>query len=195
MTRKLLIAAALDRETLLGGTPAAFESLLAPQQRAKFAAALDKATAGHESSRAWLVSFFPGSTQLIGSVIKVHGTMSAKAATVNGLSVLRVSVDYIFVYAIEPPDKPNDWMRVVAQETGSVDFGDWAAGKTPFDPWVQFGPFIAGVDCAAHDGYVHPAFPNGAPSAVQPSGKPVDPYAMNPAASGSATACQPTTGT
>jgi hypothetical protein len=198
MTRKLLIAADLDKKTLLGGTPTAFENLLTPQQRAEFRAGLNKTgvdSKGQESSRSWLVSFFPGSAQLIGSVIKVHGAMSAKSVTEHGEHVLRVTVDYIFVYAIQPPHQPWDWMRVVAQESGSVEFGYWAQGRTPFDPWVLVAPFVAPADCASNDGYVHPSYPGSPPSSVRPSGKPVDPYAMNSAPPGPGTDCQATTGT
>jgi hypothetical protein len=41
-TRKLLIAAGLDRQTLLGGAPTAFANLLTQGERAKFVKDLNK---------------------------------------------------------------------------------------------------------------------------------------------------------
>ena len=72
-SRKLLIAGDLNRPTLLGGPPTAFADLLTSQQRAKFLGGLNKkgAEGGNPlSTRRWVMSFAPGSTQLIGGVIK-----------------------------------------------------------------------------------------------------------------------------
>lgn len=181
-TRKLLIAAALNRQTLLGGAPAAFASLLTKQQRTEFLANLNKTGLRDNgtslSTRIWVASFAPGTTRLIGSVIKTHGMMSARAGTDKGNPVLIVRVNYRFVYPVEPPGAPARWMRVVGQITGSVEFGDWAQASTPFEPWVLFGVASAGVDCGEPDGYIHPAYPEGTPSKVQPSGPALDPYSM-----------------
>jgi hypothetical protein len=106
-TRRLLIAANLDKPTLLGGTPAVFAELLTKRQRAEFLAALNKKgvnKGGYPlSSRKWVASFFPGSAEFIGNVIKVHGVMSAKTAHEADGTVLAIQVNYIFGYAVEPP--------------------------------------------------------------------------------------------
>src|SRR5215831_14993088 len=103
-TRKLLIAANLDRQTLLGGPPAAFAKLLTARQRAQFLGGLNKKgvnKGGYPvSTRKWVASFAPGSAELIGNVIKVHGTMSARAVRQSGTVVLAIEVNYIFGYAI-----------------------------------------------------------------------------------------------
>jgi hypothetical protein len=202
-TRELLIAADLNRRTLLGGPPTAYANLLSKPQRTEFLAGLHKKGLDKQgasaSTRAWVVSFAPGGTQLIGNVIKVHGSrMHARAAKVGGgYDVLDVDVDYIFVYPVQPPHEPTRWMRIVARSAWTVQFGDWRGAATTFEPWVQFsGGYIAGADCGTEDGYVHPDYPGGArlggqPS-VTPSGTPVDPYSQGSVAS---PGCGATTGT
>jgi hypothetical protein len=194
-TKKLLAAAYLDRQTLLGGAPTAFEKLLTNQERAEFVKDLDTIGVGKEgsslSTRALVTSFAPGGVKLIGSVIKVHGTMSARAGTDQGGTVLYISVNYLFVYAVEPPLSPQDWMRVVGHTFGTVEFGDWAQANTPFEPWVRVENDHAGIKCGARDGYVHPDFPNGPPGSVTPTGTPIDPYSQSTMGPG----CQAITGT
>src|SRR5215472_16507105 len=112
-TRKLLIAANLDRQTLLGGPPTAFAKLLTARQRAEFLDGLNKKgvhKGGYPvSTRKWVASFAPGSAKLVGNVIKVHGAMSARSIRESGMVVLAIEVNYIFGYAIEPPHHPADW--------------------------------------------------------------------------------------
>jgi hypothetical protein len=62
------------------------------------------------STRGWVASFAPGTTTLIGTV------------------------DYRFVYAVEPPHAPADWMRIVGQVSGYVEFNDWQTREGPFGP-------------------------------------------------------------
>ena len=132
------------------------------------------------STRYWVVAFAPGTTQLIGSVVKVHGVMSAQTATDQGQKVLDVDVNYLFAYPVEPPGVPADWKRIVAQVSGAVEFGNWAQASTPFEPWVQYSISTAGARCGvASDGFVHPLFPDGPPDTVQPSGAPQDPYSLS----------------
>jgi hypothetical protein len=96
-------------------------------------------------TRDLVMSFAPGGTQLLGNVIKVHGTMRAKTATEDGNKVLDVDIDYIFVCPIQPPHQPTEWMRIVAQNSWTVMFGNWQGAATPFKPWVDFDNFsVAG---------------------------------------------------
>ncbi|HUN32044.1 MAG TPA: hypothetical protein VMU95_08480 [Trebonia sp.] len=196
-TKKLLTAETLDHTTLLGGAPTAFANLLVPPQRSQFVAGLDKigrdSSGALRSTRVWVTSFAPGTTVLIGTVIKVHGTMSAQASTSQGNPVLNINVNYRVVYPVEPPHAPQDWMRVVAELTGYVSFGDWQDSGGDFVPWVETDDAPAGIRCDAIDGFVHPEYPDSSPDKVRPSGNAIDPYSMKnqPATSG----CQPTTGT
>jgi hypothetical protein len=201
MTRKLLIAQNLDRKTLLGGYPAAFADLLTAEQRKEFLAGLNKTGVAKNgdplSTRDWVVSFAPGTTTLVGDVIKVHGTMSARAAKYQGYNVLDVDINYRFVYAVQPPHQPQDWMRVVGRLHGYVEFFNWANPGGTLQPWVRNDPGMAGGKCGTTDGYTHPDFPGNRPAPGQPSeqptGTPIDPYSMaNPEGPGN---CQAITGT
>jgi hypothetical protein len=195
-TRQLLIAGNLNWPTLRGGTPTAFADLLTAQQRQQFLAGLHITTlyknGAAENTRAWITSFAPG-TQFVTTVIKVHGTMSAGLATDSGSQVLQITLNYLFVYAVEPRGDPADWLRIVQHEWGDVDFAQWNDPGGPLEPWFSASGAAAGGLCGERDGYIHPDYPHGPPPSVQPSGPPRDPYSL---ATPSATAgCQQTTGT
>jgi hypothetical protein len=138
-TRAMLAAAELDKQTLLGGAPTAFADVLNSQQRAAFLGGLNKVGVDKQgaplSTRAWVMSFAPGSTELIGNVVKVNGTMHAKAVKdSNGVYELDIDVDYLFVYPIEPPHQPGDWMRIVNEVGWTVHFGNWQGVDSTFAP-------------------------------------------------------------
>jgi hypothetical protein len=198
-TRKLLIAANLDWPTLRGGTPNAFASLLTSGQRHEFLTGLGKKGLDKQgfqlSTRDWVTSFAPGTTKFVTTVVKVHGSMSATTAVSSGSTVLRIKVNYLFVYAVEPPGLPGDWMRVVDQEYGNVDFATWDDPGGQLEPWTQISGSTAGVQCGTTDGYIHPDYSNGPPSGVQPSGSPVNPYSTAPPPSSDTYRCRNTTGT
>jgi hypothetical protein len=197
MTRKMLIAANLDWPTLRGGNPQAFEKLLIRPERKEFLAGLhttkvDK-SGTDENTREWITTFAPGGTKFVTTVVRVHGTMKASAVRESGSPVLRITVDYLFVYVVEPPGDPADWMRVVQQASGTVEFGSWAGAAGSFEPWYSIGGATSGGHCDAHDGYVHPDYPVGPPDSSKPTGKPVNPYSLATQAPGGG--CQATTGT
>ena len=136
-TRQLLIAGNLDWPTLRGGAPKAFEKLLIKSELKQFLAGLhttkvDK-SGGNENTRGWITTFAPGSTKFVTTVVKVHGTMKASVVTESGGPVLRITVDYLFVYVVEPPGDPAGWMRVVQQQSGTVDFARWDDQGSSFD--------------------------------------------------------------
>jgi hypothetical protein len=194
-TRKLLIAQDLDHTALLGGAPTAFANLLVPKQRSQFIAGLDKigTKSGEElSTRSWVASFAPGTTALIGSVIKVHGSMSARATTDDGNSVLQIDVNYRFAYPVEPPRAPQDWMRVVREVSNSVEFGNWKGVGGSFVPWLLTKTGDAGIRCDSVDGFIHPDYPSSSPDKVQPSGPAFNPYSLQDQPTDK---CQVTTGT
>jgi hypothetical protein len=202
-TRKLLIAANLDARTLLGGPPTAFAKLLAPAQRAMFLAGLDKTGVTRNglplSTRTWVASFAPGTT-LAGNVIKVHGTMSARAVTRSGTAVLAVDVNYLFGYVVESPHDPSDWTRVVDHVYGSFDFarsGDRGGALEPWDRAVITNSGIHG--CGTADGYIHPAYPSARSIDDRQIHPIIHPYSAPPPASmpasGGGAACRPTAGT
>jgi hypothetical protein len=173
-TRRLLLAAHLDRATLLGGTPAALARLLTPGQRSYL---LHHLNDGSNSSRGMVTTFAPGSVQFTTDVIKVHGRMSASAATdSHGEPVLRVKTDYLYVYAIQPPGLPAESMRVVVRGTDQVDFAPWEDPRGPLLPWWYPDSNVAGT-CDFQGGFIHPDFPlSSGPGKAHPSGRPVNPY-------------------
>jgi len=194
-TRRLLIAANLNAPTLEGGAADTFAALLVPQQRTQFLAGLDKtgynAKGGLRSTRTWVISFAPG-TELVGTVIKVHGTMQASTGEENGVAQLRIQVNYLFVYPVMESGVASSLMRVVVHDEGPVSFYTFDDPGGPLEPWWQVATTRAGIDCSATDGYVHPQFPLSAPGKVRPSGSPVNPYDQSqPLYRG----CRPTTGT
>ncbi len=194
-TRKLLIAANLDAATLDGAAPNAFARLLVSQQRTQFLAGLGKtgynSRGGLRSTRTWVISFVPG-TELVGTVIKVHGTMQASTGKENGVAQLRIQVNYLFVYPVMERGVSSSLMRVVVHDEGTISFYTFDDPGGPLEPWWQVATTRAGINCAATDGYVHPQFPLSAPGKVRPTGVPVNPYDQSqPLYRG----CRPTTGT
>jgi len=199
MTKSLLIAANLNRPTLAGQAPDAFASLLLPQQRSYFVDHLDQIgvdSRGYaKSTRGWVVSFAPGTSQLVGNVIKVHGSMRASVGPDGSLRVLRIHVDFLFVYAAEQPGVPSTLMRLVSRDYGYVFFYPFTGPGAPLEPWWQvLASGVAGSRCDVNDGFVHPGFRSGPPDKVPPTGAPVNPYdqSVPPPATGG---CRMTTGT
>jgi hypothetical protein len=196
-TRKILIAGNLNWPTLRGGAPTAFADLLTAQQRGEFISGLDKIgldSHGYPlSTRDWVTSFAPGTTNFVTTTVKVSGWMSVGETVFSGTTALRVQVDYLFTYAVEPPGHPDDWMRVVVQDYNTFDFAQWNDPGGLLEPWLaSTAGGTAGGQCGMTDGYVHPAYPNGARSTTQASGAPVNPYST---AAPSGAVCRPTTGT
>jgi hypothetical protein len=186
-TRALLIAGDLNEQTLLGGRPTAFADLLAARQRAQFLGGLNRKGVGKNgfplSTRIWVTSFAPASAELIGNVIKVRGTMSAGSVHLSGTTALAVTVNYLFVYAIERPGDPADWMRIVTHRRGRFDFAPWNDPGGPLTPWNETTAGQAGALCGSTDGYQHPDYPSerGPGPHPSPSGAAIDPYSFTAA--------------
>ena len=76
--------------------------------------------------------------------------MSAKAVTAaNGAPELDIDVDYLFVYAAEPPHHPEQWMRLVNQDGWVVTFAAWPTASPGPAPSVSasgspINPYEAG---------------------------------------------------
>jgi hypothetical protein len=194
--KNLLVAANLNVATLQGSRPTAFGSLLTSQQRSWFYEHLTKPVRPKNArpwlTRAWVTSFAAG-TELVGSIIKVHGApMTAKVVTVSDRPALQITANYLFVYPVEQQGQPGSRLRVVAHEFATVQFAQWYDPGGSLQPWISgFGDSYAGVQCGTTDGFVHPAFPLLGPGKVRPSGPPVDPYNLAQRPKG----CQPVTST
>lgn len=185
LTKRLLIAAHLNQHTMTGGKPSAFARLLAPPERRFFLKHLNDTGLSKQgdqrSTRAWVTSFAPGSAELATGVIKVHGTMSAHVARApQGQPMLRITADYLFVYAVRHPGQPLSRMRIVFRDDVRVDFAQWDDPGGPLEPWWNpLGGGPAGASCDTSDGFIHPVFPGDLPGRVRPSGQPVDPYNLS----------------
>ena len=180
ITKKMLIAANLNGPTLAGQAPNAFAKLLIPQQRSFFVDRLDNTGVTSKgvlrSTRYWVTSFAPGTTQLVGNVIKVHGTMRASAGKNGSYNVVQITADYLFVYAVERPDQPSTLMRVVVRDVVDNEVATYGDPGGALEPWWVSGGAVSGELCGINDGFVHPDFPSGPPGKVRPTGAPVNPY-------------------
>jgi hypothetical protein len=129
-------------------------------------------------------------------VIKVHGTLAAAPSTNNGMAVLQIHADYLYVYPVERPGQRSTLMRIVERQDVDVDFGTYTDPGGALQPWwAASGNFEAGARCDVNDGFVHPEFPNGPADKVRPKGALVNPYNQNVPAPSGQLPCQPTTGT
>jgi hypothetical protein len=193
-TKRLLIAANLNGPTLAGGSPAAFANLLIPLQRSFFLGHLNETglspSGASKTTRFWVTSFAPGS-QLVGNVIKVYGTMQASPGKNGSYNALKITGNYLFVYAVERPGQPWTLMRIVLHYLVQSYFAPYDDPGGALEPWWQPQTTAAGSLCGINDGYVHPDFA-GEPEKVRPSGAPVNPYDPNAPLPKH---CQPTTGT
>ncbi len=178
--KKLLIAGELSKSTLLGGRPAAFAALLPAQDRKRFLDGLNATGTykggGDKNTREWVTAFVPGSTDLIGKVIKVHGQMTATATVKGGWKVLDVHVSYLFAYPVEPPGQPAKWMRLVAHRTDDYLFAHWEGSTSPLKPWVMSDSDDTPILCGTTDGYVHPDYTQS--SGGLGKGAATDPYSL-----------------
>ncbi|GAB2834583.1 hypothetical protein GCM10027176_43700 [Actinoallomurus bryophytorum] len=172
-TGHLLAASALDRQTLLGGSPDAFAAAVGPDERPDFVKRLNDHDTG-QRTRGWLVTFAPHTAELVGRTIKVDGGMSAHPVTLQGAHGVGVRFDYLFVYPIQRPGAPRTLERLVARVSGEVFYylrsgtmhihiADWSVSPTP-------------ARCDVRDGFIHPSYGDSAPEKAAPSGRPLDPY-------------------
>jgi hypothetical protein len=175
-THALLTASFLDPVTLFGGGTESFARQLDPDQRRNFTRSL-RSRDPKKNLRSWLMSFAPKSSQLTGSVIKVHGKTTLSKATRQGLHGALVKVNYIFVYPVHRPGLPDTTIRVVAHLTGEVFHARDARGEWT---WVyRWGSSNANTRCDAEDGYVHPFYEDSQPDPTARTGPPVDPYDLS----------------
>ncbi|WP_285569676.1 hypothetical protein [Actinoallomurus iriomotensis] len=172
-TRKRLVAAGLDRPTLLGGSPDAFARAVGPDERSYFVTNLNNPDLG-KRTRSWVVTFAPNTAALSGPVIKVHGTMSAHPSAVNHLRGAGVRFDYLFVYPIERPGSPATLERLVVRLSGEVLF--YPSGGTLHSHTSRWELFSDPARCDVRDGFIHPAYHDSAPERSPGTGPAHDPY-------------------
>ncbi|WP_433365339.1 hypothetical protein ACQPZX_35655 [Actinoplanes sp. CA-142083] len=149
--RQALIVGRLDDMMLIRHDPKRLIALLAPNQR--------KPAAGWFTSRK-----FSGVATWIDPSVKldpredprVKGRVTYGSAMVDGLRTLRVTTNFIFVYAFAGPDHPLAAVHTeIVWEFPSNKSGMWAGDSTSYSAWV---------DCtAANRGLLAPTRPEAAP--------------------------------
>ncbi|WP_433376746.1 hypothetical protein [Streptosporangium sp. CA-115845] len=177
--RKLLTASNLDRKVLLGGRPNALIRLLDPEQRTPFVKDLRRpGRKGGYESRRWVTSLAPKSAELVSETFKVHGRTRLTTFEENGLGGVRIKVNYLFVYAIQRPGRPDTLIRLVAHNTGRLDV--WReGGRLRFWVGQWNGGGTAPARCDIDDGFVHPFYPDSPPDRkLKVDGPAVDPYSL-----------------
>jgi hypothetical protein len=182
--KSLFYYAELDQNTLFHGDTDAFARQLDPEQRRQFTAT------PRNKALDWLTVFSPGSAALTGPNVRVNGTTTLSAATRQGEHGAQADLNYVVVYPLHQPGRPQNTIRVVADFHGSV-FRSAVDGRT----WVyDWSASYAGILCGLNDGYVHPAF-GSQQGPVKPSGTPTDPYSPAPTPSPEPSGCHPDTRT
>ncbi|WP_345466932.1 hypothetical protein [Actinoallomurus oryzae] len=172
-TRKRLVAAGLDRRTLLGGSPDALARAVGPDERSYFVNNLNNPDLD-KRTRSWAVTFAPNTAALSGPVIKVHGTMSAHPSTVSGVRGAGVRFDYLFVYPIQRPGAPATLERLVVRLSGELVF--YSRGGTLHGHTSRWEVFSDPARCDVRDGFIHPSYHDSAPERSPRTGSVRDPY-------------------
>lgn len=174
--KALVVAAQLDRRTLLGGSPDAYAARLDAQQRDDFVKNLN-ASDPKNSTRFEVMSFAPGTAELAGDVIKVNGSSGAETHVQWGYRGILVKLNYLFVYPIYRPGHPETLTRLVAHyEASFFHFRDQSGEHT----WVvSAASATTPARCDVTDGFVHPVYPgHSAPDKNMPHGPSIDPYSL-----------------
>lgn len=123
------------------------------------------------------------------------GVMSARTGHEAGGVVLDVNVNYLFAYAVEPPGNPDDWMRVLDHQYGSIALAQWDDPGGALEPFDQTIIGNAGIQCGTDDGYIHPDYPSERTSGAPQSGPAVNPYSSSTSVPGGGAVCGRTSGT
>ncbi|GAA3118864.1 hypothetical protein [Streptosporangium carneum] len=180
-TRDMLAASHLDRRTLMGGRPTALVRLLDPELRPWFLKNLDRRKPGNDSNtRYWVTSLAPKAAELATDVIKVNGRTKYSAFREDGRTGIRITVNYLFVYAVQRPGQPESVTRVISHNMGEL-LAYRENGALVVWPVEWNSGTVTGVRCDVQDGFVHPFYEDSAPDkeVVEATGAPLDPYDLD----------------
>ncbi|MBG0812699.1 hypothetical protein [Planomonospora sp. ID82291] len=157
--RRLLEAAHLDEQSLLGGKPEAYAWLLDPEQRTFFLKNLDHED-GTKDTRAWVFSFAPGTTELVGDGVKVKGRLSAGPGKDEDVGpLLVVTYEARFVYAVRPAGKAGPIVRVMAYTKARHEFWrDERGGRLRHWEGDGIDGWSAGTECDLPGRFHRPDF-------------------------------------
>ncbi|WP_412746276.1 hypothetical protein [Krasilnikovia sp. MM14-A1004] len=158
--RKALVAGRLDSTMLTGHDPSGLLALLAPNQRDEIGARFKAKT--FTTVATWID---PAVRLDAGEQPRVSGRVTYTSTTVDGIKTLRVTTNFIWVYAFVGPDQPLaaahdeiQWEFPATAHLRARDRGMWIGKTTAYTAWV---------DCAASDqGLLAPTRPGVAPQPV-----------------------------
>ncbi|MEV1176466.1 hypothetical protein [Nonomuraea sp. NPDC049784] len=172
-TRELLVAAYLDKKTLMGGKPSAFIKLVDPEFREWY---LDELKKRKKKAPYYVLQFARGTAEFSTDVIKVYGRVKLGTFKDHGRRGVELKLNHIVVYAVHRPGRPDTTIRLVAHPTGTVMMfresgrlvvwpDGWKASRTP-------------ASCDTRDGFIHPEYEDSPRGTVAPTGAPIDPYEL-----------------
>ncbi|MET8953615.1 hypothetical protein ACWEQN_29645 [Streptomyces sp. NPDC004129] len=176
-TKQLLVAANLDRRTLLGERPQTALNVIDPHQTdllGWLGTALRKPDKRHDPLTMFS-RFDPHELRLVGDVIKVRGRTTFKRGD-HGSVV--VHADYTFVYPVAHADAGStEVQRTIVRRVLDTQLLDAAQYRvTPGKLYVlRYDEDISNTACEVYDGFLHPEFTTDTP-AEEPTGPATDPY-------------------
>ncbi|MEU6779173.1 hypothetical protein ABZ912_08190 [Nonomuraea angiospora] len=188
-TRELMTAAFLDRKALLGGRPKAFIKLLDPDLRDWFLKDL-KTSKKKKEAPSYIIQLAKGTAEFSTEVIKVRGRAKLGTFKDHGRRGVEVKLNYIVVYALNRPGRPDTTIRLVAHPIGSVQLYR-EEGRLVVWP-LSWGASSTPASCDTRDGFIHPVFEDSPRGTVAPTGPPIDPYELEEDDSEGCTASQGT---
>nr|WP_223188680.1 hypothetical protein [Streptomyces sp. TRM68416] len=177
-TKEFLVATNLDPKVLRGGQPTEAMALLDPEQPstlANFRKSLRAPT--EKADPIGLVSRFdPDEVRVAGDVVKVRGHLTFEGGKPGQVLV---HADYTFVYPLVRPDDGAETVaRTIVRRELTLLLADpakWMAteGKLAVS---EYAVDTFNNECDVHDGYLHPVFPDAAPTGAPATGPAKDPY-------------------
>ncbi|MBB3076295.1 hypothetical protein [Streptomyces violarus] len=177
LTKKLLVAANLDPETVRGERPEAALSVLDPKQP-KLLDDLNTALrspSGKHDPLTMFSRFDPDEIRPVGDVIKTRGRMTFEKGSHAGVAV---RADYTFVYPVMRADGSTEVTRTIVRRVLDVELADPVRYRVTQGRLTvrTYDEEIGNSSCDVHDGYLHPEFPSSENKGTDPTGPTTDPY-------------------
>jgi hypothetical protein len=142
--RKALVAGRLDSAMLTGHDPSGLLALLAPRQRKDIGAKFQTAT--FTTFATWID---PAVRLDAGEQPRVSGRVTYASTMVDGIQTLRVTTNFVWVYAFDGADHPLaaahdeiQWEFPATAHLRAGDRGMWMGNTKAYSAWV---------DCAASE--------------------------------------------
>lgn len=156
--RAALIAGRLDTEMLVGHKPAKFLAMLAPNNRKQIAKWFQN------DDLSVVATWIDPSVKLHAEEPRVSGRITYASLDVDGIRTLRVTTNFVWVYAFEGPGRPIaaihdeiEWEFADPDDLNPGDRGTWLGDAESY---------MAMMDCtAANKGMLAPGKPELAPAA------------------------------